>query len=80
MALLGPLPLAAQSAGQVPDDALGYSPADPRGLVLGQDGALYGTSMGGGAFDYGTVFKINRDGSDFTNVDEFHGRTRKMVQ
>lgn len=33
------------------------------GLVIGPDGALYGTTVEGGSADYGTVFKINPDGS-----------------
>jgi uncharacterized repeat protein (TIGR03803 family) len=42
------------------------------GLVQGSDGSLYGTTIGGGAYNYGTVFKISRDG-DFTNLHSFAG-------
>lgn len=36
------------------------------GLVQGQDGALYGTTTDGGTNDYGTIFKINAHGGNFT--------------
>jgi uncharacterized repeat protein (TIGR03803 family) len=35
-------------------------------LMQGTDGALYGTTWGGGAFNWGTVYRLNPDGSDFT--------------
>src|SRR4029450_12880144 len=35
-------------------------------LAVGADGALYGTASQGGASGYGTVFKIQADGSGFT--------------
>jgi len=38
------------------------------GLVQGTDGALYGTTSYGGSSDYGTVFKVNPDGSGFTVI------------
>jgi uncharacterized repeat protein (TIGR03803 family) len=48
-------------------------------LVEGSSGALYGTTFGGGGavvlgqgvFLYGTVFKINKDGSDFVKLHNF---------
>jgi uncharacterized repeat protein (TIGR03803 family) len=43
------------------------------GLVLGSDGALYGTTYSGGTNNYGTVFKLNRDGTDYTVLYEFRG-------
>gem|GEM_PF-560376 len=36
------------------------------GLTLGADGKIYGANMGGGTNHNGTIFRINRDGSDFT--------------
>jgi uncharacterized repeat protein (TIGR03803 family) len=42
------------------------------GLVLSGD-ALYGTAANGGSFGYGTVFKINTDGSGFTTLYSFGG-------
>ena len=37
------------------------------GLVQGSDGNLYGTTIQGGAYGYGTVFRINPSGS-YTNL------------
>jgi uncharacterized repeat protein (TIGR03803 family) len=45
--------------------------ADPRGgLVRGTDGDLYGTTYGGGAFGYGTVFKL-APGGKLTTLHSF---------
>lgn len=43
-------------------------------LVLGRDGELYGTTQNGGAFNsqYGTIFKITRDGT-LTTLHSFNG-------
>lgn len=47
------------------------------GLLLGADGALYGVATEGGSFGFGTVFKLNSDGTGFTilkSLDSFtHG-------
>jgi len=40
------------------------------GLILSGN-ALYGTAVSGGSSDNGTVFKINTDGSGFTNLHDF---------
>jgi uncharacterized repeat protein (TIGR03803 family) len=40
-------------------------------LVLGNDGALYGTTEYGGAKDLGSVFKLTRDGSQYTVLYSF---------
>jgi uncharacterized repeat protein (TIGR03803 family) len=45
------------------------------GLMLGADGALYGTTSSGGSGGQGTVFKLNRDGSGFMVVQNFDGAT-----
>jgi uncharacterized repeat protein (TIGR03803 family) len=45
-------------------EAEGSNPSTP--LAVGADGALYGTASQGGASGYGTVFKIQADGSGFT--------------
>ena len=37
------------------------------------DTTLYGTTANGGSFGYGTVFKVNTDGSGFTLLKEFTG-------
>lgn len=42
-------------------------------LKLASDGALYGTTQMGGANDYGTVFKLNPDGSGYALVHSFAG-------
>ena len=40
-------------------------------LVLGRDGALYGTSWDGGSNNVGTVFRLNTDGAGFTVLYNF---------
>ena len=40
-------------------------------LILGRDGALYGTTSDGGAGTYGTVFKIGNNGTDFKVLHAF---------
>jgi uncharacterized repeat protein (TIGR03803 family) len=42
------------------------------GLILSGN-SLYGTTAGGGTNDNGTVFAINTDGTDFTNLHSFTG-------
>lgn len=48
---------------------------NPRALIEGSDGALYGITGGGGtnagAFGSGTVFKINKDGSGYSILYNF---------
>src|SRR5262249_30986285 len=41
------------------------------GLVIGNDGALYGTADSGGTYNAGVVFKINPDGSGYTILYTF---------
>lgn len=43
------------------------------GLVEGADGALYGTTEKGGAYDCGTVFRVNKDGSGFAVLRSLSG-------
>jgi len=44
----------------------------PIGIVAGQvDGALYGITFAGGSSDYGTIYKINRDGSNYRVLHSF---------
>jgi uncharacterized repeat protein (TIGR03803 family) len=41
--------------------------AAPRGkLIEGSDGALYGTTFSGGVSGYGTIFTLNKNGSDYS--------------
>ncbi len=42
-------------------------------LANGQDGALYGTTAGGGISNMGTVFRINKDGLGFRLLKSFVG-------
>lgn len=43
------------------------------GLVEGVDGSLYGTTAAGGSFQYGALFTIQRTGSGFSVLYNFHG-------
>jgi uncharacterized repeat protein (TIGR03803 family) len=54
------------------DSTNGDSP-DHGALVQASDGALYGTTWAGGAYDRGVIFKINRDGTGFTKLHDFDG-------
>jgi uncharacterized repeat protein (TIGR03803 family) len=42
-------------------------------LVLGPDGAYYGTTVVGGSFGAGTVFRISSNGDDFSIIYSFTG-------
>lgn len=44
----------------------------PEALALGADGALYGTTLSGGRWNGGTVFKIDRSGT-FSSLHSFSG-------
>src|SRR5581483_4768277 len=44
-------------------------------LVEGSDGALYGTTYGGGADGAGTVFRITKDGSVYSLLHSFGSAT-----
>jgi len=44
---------------------------NPTTLLEGGDNALYGTTVYGGAYTNGTVFKINRDGSAYNLLHSF---------
>jgi len=46
--------------------------AQPAALIV-SDNALYGTAMYGGSSGRGTVFKVNTDGTGFTNLHSFTG-------
>ena len=42
-------------------------------LVEGFDGAIYGTTTGGGTNNFGTVFKVNKDGTGYSVLHVFAG-------
>src|SRR5207244_2581884 len=44
------------------------------GLILSGN-SLYGTTAYGGSLGYGTVFAVNTDGTDFTNLHSFNPST-----
>src|ERR1039458_6104084 len=58
------------SQGVYPNCTDGYSPY--AGLVQDTNGDFYGTTYGGGAHDYGTVFKITPGGT-LTTLHRFNG-------
>jgi uncharacterized repeat protein (TIGR03803 family) len=43
----------------------------PDGFVVSGD-TIYGTTFSGGIYGYGTVFRVNTDGTDFTNLFNFN--------
>ena len=43
------------------------------GLVEGSDGALYGTTQYGGAYNAGVVFRVNKDGTGYGVLYKFGG-------
>lgn len=45
--------------------------ANPNAGVLLVSNTLYGTTYGGGAYGWGTVYKINADGTGFTSLHSF---------
>lgn len=55
-------------------DFLGGSDGQsPRGLMLGLDGMLYGTTLNGGSANLGTVFRVAPDGSQYSRLVDFLG-------
>lgn len=49
------------------------SPITPSGLMQAADGMLYGTTVVGGSGGYGTIFRVNVDGTGFTVLTNFNG-------
>ena len=47
--------------------------ANPRGRLVLSGNILYGTAIIGGSYGNGTIFKINTDGTGFTNLFNFNG-------
>jgi len=46
--------------------------AHPSSLILGQDGALYGTALNGGRYRYGVVFRLDLRSNRYTVLHSFH--------
>ncbi|PYM12949.1 MAG: hypothetical protein DME18_10145, partial [Verrucomicrobia bacterium] len=46
--------------------ATGTGSLPTAGVIVGSDGKLYGRTLKGGITDGATIFRLNRDGSDFT--------------
>jgi uncharacterized repeat protein (TIGR03803 family) len=44
-------------------------------LVEGSDGTIYGTTERGGANDFGSLFKLNKDGTDYAILASFNADT-----
>lgn len=63
---------------------LGQTATDGRlpigGLLCRTDGYLYGTCAAGGQHGLGTVFRVRRDGSDYTVLHHFNPTTSVGVQ
>lgn len=54
----------------------GLDGADPRGgLVEGTNGLLYGATYSGGTSNAGTIFSVNKNGSDYTVLLNFGANT-----
>ena len=49
----------------------GFTPMSPQDVMEGSDGALYATTQQDGAAGFGTIFKMNKDGSGYTVLHEF---------
>ena len=47
------------------------SGVQPVGLLIGNDGSLYGVTSGGGLYSSGTVFRVNVDGSGYSVLHAF---------
>jgi uncharacterized repeat protein (TIGR03803 family) len=61
-----------QSTGKNPSGAYtNGNGANPLGLILSGN-TLYGTTASGGTSGFGTVFKVNTDGTEFTNLHSFN--------
>jgi uncharacterized repeat protein (TIGR03803 family) len=52
-------------------NSLGANPTEEIGLAQGPDGTLYGSTIAGGAYGYGTLFALKPNGSGFTSLLDF---------
>ena len=55
------------------DFAGSSSGSRPRGTLISDGDFLYGMTSYGGVNDYGTVFKIRKDGTDYQKLMDFNG-------
>jgi uncharacterized repeat protein (TIGR03803 family) len=53
----------------------GSDGSNPNGLIEAQDGYLYGTTSTGGSSNFGTVFRLSKDGKTMTVLKSFAGGT-----
>lgn len=53
------------------DDPINADGIEPDGGLVLAGGVLYGTTVYGGAGGSGVIFRVNRDGTDFTNLYSF---------
>jgi len=51
----------------------GSDGANPYGSLILSGNTLYGAALLGGSYDYGTVFKVNTDGTGFRLLESFNG-------
>jgi len=49
----------------------------PCSLVRSSNGTLFGITSSGGEYDYGTVFRIEQDGTGYTVLRSFNGKYRR---
>jgi uncharacterized repeat protein (TIGR03803 family) len=56
------------SVAPTPPSHTGSDGSEPRAALILSGNALYGTAYSGGSANNGTVFKINTDGTGFTNL------------
>jgi uncharacterized repeat protein (TIGR03803 family) len=56
----------------------GSGGANPSGPLVLSGGTLYGTALAGGSFGVGTLFKLNTDGTGFTNLHSFTATSGPM--
>lgn len=62
-------------------DASAQDGANPfSGVMIGNDGVCYGTTIAGGSSGRGTVFRLNQDGADYRVLHHFTGTTSDGTQ
>jgi uncharacterized repeat protein (TIGR03803 family) len=56
-------------------DSTNSDGADPEAALIVSNGVLYGTCQYGGPGGYGTIFRVNTNGTGFTNIYSFTGNS-----